>query len=215
MIADLLQRLIICYGDGMRTTRLVTGLLLLAGLLGCVTRMSAIPERALDQGTAVAIGRVVTVLTGPTTRWYAPELRFFEIVNSTTGRRIRVDVQSNDAWFVLPLPPGEYELSRIQISEGAFLSMAGLAPRFQVNESEMAYIGTWRFGVESPQYDRTVLLSVVAEDQAAVHQALASYPELNGRSVSTGLLKPSTVETRLYEVPPYPRFWWFRRHHTS
>jgi len=209
------QPLIICYGDDMRKDFLIVTLLGLVGLFGCVTSMSAIPERVPAEDKAVAIGRVVTVLTGPTTRWYTPQLRFFEVVNSTTGERIRVDVQSDDAWFVLPLPAGEYELSRIQISEGAFLGMAGLEPRFQVNAGEVTYVGSWRFGVESPQYNRTVLLSAVAEDQAAVRQALARYPELNGRPVSTELLEPSTVETRLFEVPPYPRFWWFRRHHTS
>lgn len=176
--------------------------------------MPAVPNRVPAEG-AVVVGHVITVLTGPTTRWYTPELRFFELVNSASGERIRVDVQDDDAWFVLPLPAGEYELSRLQISEGAFLGMAGLDPKFQAVDGRVTYVGTWRLGVESPQYDRTVLLSAVEETEAVVQEALASYPQLRGRPVSTELLTPPIIETRLFEVPPYPRFWWFRRHHTS
>jgi hypothetical protein len=60
-----------------------------------------------------------------------------------------------------------------------------------------------------------MLLSAVAESEEIVRQALAPYQILRDRHLSTHILTPSTVETRLYEISPYPRFWWFRRHHTS
>lgn len=201
-----------CYDFSM--FRVVAFLLLVGAVTGCVTTMPALPESVSTDG-AIVIGRAVTVLLGPTTRWFTPELRFFELVNTATQERIRVDVKSDDAWFILPLPAGEYELGRIQISEGAFMGMVAFESRFRAGDGRITYIGTWRFGVESPQYDRTVLLSAVAEGEPAVRQALATYPLLDGRSIATDLLAPSIIEARLYEAPPYPRFWWFRRHQTS
>ena len=189
-------------------------LLLLFLPLGCMTTMPRIPDTIPSDGSVV-IGRAITVLIGPTTRGFTPELRFFELINVATQERIRVDVNSDDAWFILPVPAGQYELSRIQISEGAFMGMAGLSPQFQASEDHVTYVGTWRFGIESPQYDRSVLLSAVAEQEPALRGALTSYPALEDRPITTYLLTPSTFETRLYEMPPYPRVWWFRRHHTS
>ena len=95
------------------------------------------------------------------------------------------------------------------------MGMAGLNPQFQASEGNVTYVGTWRFGVESPQYDRSILLSAVAEQEPTLRGALSPYPALEARPITTHLLTPSTFETRLYEVPPYPRVWWFRRHHTS
>jgi hypothetical protein len=193
---------------------MLSALLLLCAVTGCVTTLPVRPESVSSDG-AIVVGRAVTVLLGPTTRWFIPELRFFEVVNTVTNARIRVDVNSDDAWFVLPLPAGQYELSRIQISEGAFMGVAGLNPQFQVSEDGVTYVGTWRFGVESPQYDRSVLLSAVTERDPSIRDALAPYPVLVDRPIVTHLLTPPTIETRLYEVPPYPRVWFFRRHHTS
>jgi hypothetical protein len=193
---------------------MLSALLLLCAVTGCVTTLPVRPESVSSDG-AIVVGRAVTVLLGPTTRWFIPELRFFEVVNTVTNARIRVDVNSDDAWFVLPLPAGQYELSRIQISEGAFMGVTGLNPQFQVSEDGVTYVGTWRFGVESPQYDRSVLLSAVTERDPSIRDALAPYPVLVDRPIVTHLLTPPTIETRLYEVPPYPRVWFFRRHHTS
>ena len=189
-------------------------------LVGCATTLTALPDSSELTGPfpsdgAIVVGHVVTVLIGPTNRAYAPELRFFELINTATQERVRVEVESKDRWFILHLDPGDYELSRLQISEGAFLAIAGLNPGFKVRQGEITYIGTWRLGIESPQYDRNILLSAIAEGRETVRQALAPYPSLRDNPFSTNLLTPAMVETRLYEIPPYPRFWWFRRHHTS
>ncbi|MGE0276681.1 MAG: hypothetical protein AB7G68_17530 [Nitrospiraceae bacterium] len=183
---------------------------------GCVTTLPASPDSSeVTLSSALVVGHVVTVLIGPTTRPYAPELRFFELINTATQERIRVDIESKDRWFIVPLLPGDYELSRLQISEGAFQSTAGLNPGFKVIERRITYVGTWRLGIESPQYDRSALLSAIEEDREIVRRALVSYDSLREYPFSTYLLAPTPIETRLYEVPPYPRFWWFRRHHTS
>ncbi|MFQ5991580.1 MAG: hypothetical protein ACE5NA_03995, partial [Nitrospiraceae bacterium] len=158
--------------------------------------------------------RVQTALAGPTTRVYLPELRFIEVYNRTTGGRYRVDVESTDELFFLKLPPGEYEVNRIMIHEGAFQAMANLAPTFQVSGEALNYIGTWRFGVDSPQYGRMVVVTVVSELDQAAAEAIARYPGWSGHPILTQLPEPAISESRLYEVPPYPRIWWFRRHHT-
>lgn len=195
-------------------------LLFLLTVIGCTTTLPALPEsselsRSVSYDGALVVGRAMTVLTGPTTRAYVPELRFFELINTATQDRIRIEIESDDRWFILPLPPGDYELSRLQVSEGGFLATAALNPGFKVADGQITYVGTWRFGIESPQYDRSVLLSAVTESEDAVRRALAPYGSLKDRPFLTDLLNPATVETRLYEVPPYPRYWWFRRHHTS
>jgi hypothetical protein len=210
--ADTRSVVSMCYDSSM--LRVVASLLLVGALAGCVTTMPALPG-SVSTDAAVVIGRAVTVLLGPTTRWFTPELRFFELVNTATQERTRVDVNSDDGWFVLPLREGEYELGRIQISEGAFMAMAGLHGHFQVRDGAVTYVGAWRFGVQSPQYNRAILLSAVAEGEPAIGQVLDRYPTLEGRPIITELPTPSTIETRLYETPPYPRFWWFRRHQTS
>lgn len=194
--------------------------LILLTLVGCATTLPALPSpsdftQTAPSDSAIIVGHVLTVLIGPTTRAYIPELRFFELVNTTTQDRVRVEVQSEDQWFIIPVPPGDYQLSRLQISEGAFLATAGLSPGFKTSEGQMTYVGTWRLGIESPQYDRSVLLSAVMEDEKVVRKVLAPYHSLQERTFTTELLNPALVETRLYEVPPYPRVWWFRRHHTS
>lgn len=194
--------------------------LIVLTVFGCTTTLPALPEsselsRSVPYDGALVVGRAMTVLTGPTTRAYVPQLRFFELINTETRDRIRVQIESEDRWFVLPLPPGDYELSRLQVSEGGFLAAAALNPGFKVADGQITYVGTWRFGIESPQYDRSLLLSAVTESEDAVRQALAPYRSLQDRPFLTYLLSPATVETRLYEVPPYPRYWWFRRHHTS
>ena len=130
-------------------------LLILLALIGCTTTLPPVPNLSelsepLPLDRAVVVGHVMTVLIGPTTRWYPPELRFFELTNTTTQDRIRIHIESKDRWFILPLPPGDYELSRLQISEGGFLAMAGLSPGFTATEGRVIYVGTWRMGIESP-----------------------------------------------------------------
>lgn len=80
----------------------------------------------------------------------------------------------------------------------------------------MTYLGTWRFGVDTPRYGRMVVISAVQDPQdraAAEHDIIAKYPALEGQPVTTVLPVPSEAESRLYEVMPYPRYpRYFRRH---
>jgi hypothetical protein len=188
------------------------GLLLLQS---CVNEIPAVPEEGTVQSN-VAVGRALAVLTGERSRIYEPAVRSFEIQNAKTKERVIVEIQSDDERFILPLAPGDYELIRVQINEGPFLSMAELASTFSVGQQPVTYVGIWRFGVDSPKYGRMVSVSIVndEEDRAeALHTLGLRDPSLDVKTAATALPSPAEVQARLYEVMPYPRVpRYFRRH---
>ena len=184
-------------------------------LSGCATELPVTVAEADVSGTLV-VGRVVTIITGESQRIYAPELRSFEVINTESQERFRVDVQSADEYFSLSLPPGHYDLSRVQISEGPFLSMAQLSASFALKPDVMTFLGTWHFGVDSPKYGRQVVVSMThdVQDQERARQFVKNtYPTFNARSPVMLVPEPAHEEARLFEVMPYPRILgYFRRH---
>jgi len=202
-------------GGFSRVSRPLMGLPSGAILGSCATELASTPE-SLEASASDVFGRAVTVLTGKTTRWYGPAVRFIELANRHTNERFRVELRSDDKLFVLQLPAGEYELSRVQISEAPFMSMADLQSSFQVAADQVIYVGTWRFGVDSPRYERMVVVSAVQEQEdhtQAERRLMARYPDLEGRPIAMVLPIPASAESRLYEVMPYPRYpRTFRRH---
>lgn len=169
-----------------------------------------------DVSGTLVVGRVVTSITGESQRMYPPELRSFEVINMENQERYKVDVQSADEYFSLSIPPGHYELSRVQINEGPFLSMAELSASFVLKPDVTTFLGTWYFGVDSPRYGRQVVVSMThdEQDQQRAQQFVKdTYPTLNAKSPVTLVPEPSREEARLYEVMPYPRVSrYFRRH---
>lgn len=190
------------------------GLLCLV-LSGCATELPMTVAEAEVSETLV-VGRVVTIITGEAQRIYAPELRSFEVINTESQERFKVDVQSKDGYFSLSLPPGHYELNRLQISEGPFLSMAQLSASFVLKPDVMTFLGTWRFGIDSPKYGRQVVVSMIHDqrDQERAQQFVKdTYPTLQERSLAMLIPEPSHEVARLFEVMPYPRYSrYFRRH---
>jgi hypothetical protein len=193
------------------------GLCFVVGLVfsqGCVREIPALPEEGLQSN--VAVGRVVAALTGDRARKYEPTVRSFEVQNRQTKERLMIEIGSDDKRFILPLAAGEYELIRVQISEGPSLSIAHLASRFSVGPDPVTYVGTWRFGIDSPKYGRMVSVSMISdeEDRAEALKTLTSNdPSLEADTVATVLPDPPEVQARLFEVMPYPRVpRYFRRH---
>jgi hypothetical protein len=206
------------YNDFMASTSCIVGYTvggLLWFLQGCANELPAMPESGTLQSN-VTIGRAVAVLTGERSRIYKPAVRSFEIQNRGTKERFTVEIESDDERFILPLAPGDYELIRVQISEGPFLSMAQLTSTFSVGYDQITYLGTWRFGVDSPKYGRMVSISMVSdeEDRTQAAQSLGLvYPSLDHAVVATVLPDPAELQARLFEVMPYPRVpRYFRRH---
>ena len=181
----------------------------------CVKELPAAPEEGTVHSN-VAVGRIVAVLTGERSRIYEPAVKSFEVQNRQTKERFKVEIESDNERFIVPLAPGEYELIRVQINEGPFLSMADLGSKFSVGQDAVTYLGTWRFGVDSPKYGRMVSVSMIndADDRAKTIETLTvNDPSLDVRAVPTALPEPAELQARLYEVMPYPRVpRYFRRH---
>lgn len=182
---------------------------------GCSTVLPSIVDVADVRGMLV-VGRIEAVVTGETSRIYAPTVRTFEIEHQETHERLTIEIQSDDQYFSVMLPPGAYRLNRVQISEGPFLSMAQLNTVFSVNPDAVTYVGTWRFGVESPRYGRMVMVSIILDqtERGLIRKFLSEeYPALDRQLMVDTLPEPSQTEARLYEVMPYPRYLpYFRRH---
>lgn len=177
-------------------------------------QLPAVPEEGSFPSN-VAVGRVVTVLTGERSRIYEPAVKSFEVENRQTKQRFNVHIESDNESFILPLTPGDYELTRVQINEGPFLSMAQLSSIFSIGQDSVTYLGTWRFGVDSPKYGRMVSVSMVTdeEDRAEALETLAHDQQIDIKNIATALPDPPELQTRLYEVMPYPRVpRYFRRH---
>jgi len=184
-------------------------------LSGCATELPVNVAEA-DVSGALVVGRVVTIITGESQRVYAPTLRSFEVINTGSRERFKVDVESEDGYFSVSLPSGNYELNRVQISEGPFLSVAQLSASFAVKADVNTFLGTWRFGVDSPKYGRHVIVSMIhdGQGQERARQFIKNtYPTFNAKSLVMLIPEPSHEEARLFEVMPYPRYPnYFRRH---
>jgi len=184
-------------------------------LWGCATDLPPLADQT-QVTNGVVVGRVLTVVTGERTRRYQAEVRFFEVEEQRTQERFHIEIDSEDRHFVLPLPLGDYRLTRVEISEGPFQSMADLGIEFSVGQSPVTYVGTWRFGVDSPRYGRMVAVSMVLDqrDRAGALDFLnKQYPALDDQPVEERSPRPPQVEARLFEVMPYPRVHrYFRRH---
>jgi hypothetical protein len=195
--------------------QLVLLLTVVASLWGCVTRLPALIDPQ-DVTGGLVVGRVTTALTGDRSRRFSPAVRFVEIEDQVFRKRFQVEINSPDRHFVVHLPFGQYRLTRVQISEGPFMSMADVAMTFPVDATAMTYVGTWRFGVDVPHYGRMLMVSVVANqaEREKTQEFLdAQYSTLKGSSMLEMLPQPTEVEARLYEVMPYPRYPRnFRRH---
>jgi hypothetical protein len=185
------------------------------GEWSCATHVPTMADPA-EVTNGLVVGRVLTFLTGERSRRYLPEMRFLELEDQDSRKRFQVEIDSPDQDFAISLPPGRYRLTRVQVSEGPFLSMAELSMAFTVDASAVTYVGTWRFGVDSPRYGRMIVASMVADqaESAGIRDFLIDrYPDLQGRPIVETLPQPLQVEARLYEVMPYPRYpRCFRRH---
>lgn len=181
---------------------------LVLSMSSCATELPSLvnPNQVTDN---LVVGRIITVLTAGTTRRYLPEMRFLELEDRTSQKRFQLRIESYDRYFALNLPTGNYRLNRVQIREGPFMSMADVDLAFSVEAGVITHVGTWRFSVGIPRYWRTVMLSVVV-DQEETERAQKfldnQYPTFGGRSMVEVLPQPSQTEARLYETEPYPRY---------
>ncbi|MDA1304760.1 MAG: hypothetical protein O2999_10740 [Nitrospirae bacterium] len=191
---------------------MLASLILLAQ--ACVGGLQPVPDTFPEKGS-VAFGRIKVVLSGPSHRWYEPEVRFIELYNRTLDKRFRLDVESNESLFAISLPEGDYHLTRVQIMEGGFRGMAELTTSFHLDADTVNYLGTWTFSVGAPFYDRDIVLTVSSDMIQALAEAHMIYQDLSPQTIRSNLAYPAEVQTRLFQVTPYPRVRWFQRQTTS
>jgi len=188
-----------------------------ACLTGCITDAQTVlsPE---DEGHKVLlVVRVVTVITGERARRFEPTVREVELAEHDAGTRYRISVGGNDTLVAVFLPPGRYDMTRVEINEGPFLSIAQPAISLSLDEGPVIFGGTWRFGVDSPRYGRMVLMSMQMDEESRSlfeRKIRVDYPTLTSSPITPVLPLPTEFQTRLYEVAPYPRVSrYFRRHY--
>lgn len=205
-------------GDKPTSFRLaeIGGIVWLICSLGCVVEAPTLLPSTDARMILVAV-RAIAVITGDRERRFGPEVRHVELRQQQSGKRYNVTVEADDKVVTFFLPPGEYDITRVQISEGPFLSIAQLSASFSIDGGEeMIFMGTWRFGIDSPRYGRMVLVSMIPEEdtrQQVERTVRTQYPAFAGKSLSTVIPSPTEIETRLFEVLPYPRYpKYFQRH---
>ena len=190
--------------------------LLGGNLAGCAIDADTVLPPKEESPSVLLLGRAVTVLTGDRARKFGPTLREIELIEQRHGTRYRITVGGADTLFAVFLPPGRYDVNRVQINEGPFLSVAQTPLSIALNEGPLVFSGTWRFGVDSPKYGREVLLSVSTDEESRTllqDKVRAEYPTLADSPLITVLPVPTEMQARLFEVAPYPRVpRYFRRH---
>lgn len=181
-------------------------------LVGCATSGLKNSENSA-QDQSLVLGLVLVEPKGPYFRMHQEEalVRFFDVRNTETGERTRVQMTEKAEKFLTRLSPGHYELYRIQIGEGPFRSEAHVNLSFEVVAEKTNYLGVWRLRLDPPKTVRMLHWEVVAETQnldpvQVLRNVLAHHP------LEVSLLKPVINQNRLFAVAPsQPRAKYFYR----
>ena len=181
-------------------------------LSACAARVTPYPAMLVpEEKHPVVIGFVDVRVHGPVTRIAPPYITFLELLNRETRERIFLTIQAPDSSFYLHLVPGEYVVTRVQINEAGFRGMAHLHHAFTVTDHPMQYLGHWHFVLTSPTTMRRLELSIEADVVRAATDLAIHYPEVPSQQLVSTLPVPLASKTRLYEITPYPRMWWYVR----
>ncbi len=179
---------------------------------GCSTSGLNTSEMASSEKTIV-LGLIQIEPRGPYFRLHQAEalVRFFDVRNTNTAERSRVQVTEKAERFVTRLSPGHYELFRIQIGEGPFRSEAHVNMTFNVVPGKTNYLGVWRLRVDPPKTVRMLQWEVLPEIKHLDPVPLLG-PILGDRPLEVSLLKPVNNQHRLFAVAPsQPRAKYFYR----
>ncbi|RMH09123.1 MAG: hypothetical protein D6704_01865 [Nitrospirae bacterium] len=181
-------------------------------MCACAARMNSLPVPfGRQEGRPVVMGFVDVQVHGPITRIVPPYITFLELLNRQTRERVFLTIQAPDSPFYIHLVPGDYLVTRVQVNEAGFRGMASLHHAFTVTDHPVQYLGHWHFALASPTTIRRLSLSIESNLTQAVADLLLRYPTLSSESVVPALPVPLTGETRLFEITPYPRVWWYVR----
>jgi len=181
-----------------------------------LTACATLETKELEVGSkneSVAIALIQVEPTEPFFRMHQAEalVRFFDVKNTKTGQWTRVQMTGKAKRFITRLSPGRYELVRLQIGEGPFLSETYMNMSFEVHAEKTNYLGIWRLRVDPPKTVRMLQLDVLAE-APDWDLMVALYPELGEKALVASLAQPVTNQNRLFAVAPsQPRAKYFYR----
>ncbi|WP_454062874.1 hypothetical protein [Candidatus Nitrospira salsa] len=178
-------------------------------LTGCV----GIPEKASPEAIgqeSMVVGLIKVVSSGPYSRGYETQLRFFHLLNLATGERFRVNVQSAGKAFFVALNPGDYEVIRVQINEGPMMMESHVSLQFHVAPNETIYLGTWHFDVDTPRTQRMLRMNISPE-QPHWENFTSLVRSKEKEIVKTSLPTTLKDEVRLFTVAPNPKISYFYR----
>lgn len=185
---------------------------MLLSMIGCATpTLNNLENAALEE--SIVVGFVQIETRGPYFRMHqtAAQVRFFDVRNTQTGERTRVDMTEHAERFVTNLSPGHYELFRIQIGEGPFRSEAQVNLSFDVVADKVTYLGVWHLQVDPPKTVRMLHWEVVTETPNWNPVQLVN-PLLGDHPLEVSLPTPEFNQNRLFAVAPsQPRAKYFYR----
>ena len=186
-------------------------LLVTCGVL--LTACVGIPKQDFQDAKGeetTAFGLIKVRTTGPYSRGFDTELRFFHLLNLSTQERLRVDVQSSAKAFGLALDPGDYEVIRVQINEGPMMMESHVSLQFRVNPNKTTYLGTWEFDVDTPRTQRMLRMDISPDPPNWEEISLPHRTQKEGTMV-VSLPEPLKDEVRLYIVAPNPKISYYYR----
>lgn len=173
------------------------------GLLTACVGLPRQASEAMGEDSTVQ-GFIQVRPSGPNTRGFVTQLRFFHVLNLGTQERFRVDIQSSDKGFSLALDPGNYEVIRVRINEGPMMMESHVSLPFQVLPNKNIFLGTWYMEVDSPRTQRMLRMEILSA-QPQGEEFNDSQHSQRGENLVVMLPTVENNEVRLYTVAPYPK----------
>ena len=128
---------------------------------GLLTACVGLPKQASQEAVGddcMVVGFIKVRPSGPNSRGFVTQLRFFHLLNLGTQERFQVDIQSDAKGFFLALDPGDYEVIRVRINEGPMMMESHVSLPFQVLPNKHIFLGTWYMEVDSPHTQRMLFV---------------------------------------------------------
>lgn len=122
---------------------------MVTGLFGCAEMILPIPPGTTvveDSGYGLIFGRVAVIRDGEdqmTSLPGFPKEFGWALTQTGSGKRYVVSPLTQNGIFLLALPAGSYQVSKLMYEERAGLWEGRLPARFSVRPGETTYLGTW------------------------------------------------------------------------
>lgn len=173
---------------------------------GLLTACVGLPKQASEAmgDESIVHGFIKVRPSGPYSRGFVTQLRFFHVLNLGTQERFRVDIQSSDKGFLLALDPGDYEVIRVRINEGPMSMESHVSLPFQVLPNKHIFLGTWYMEVDSPRTQRMLRMEILSDQHQGEGFNDSQHTQREENLVAM-LPKVGKNEVRLYTVAPYPK----------